>query len=331
MAKFNNALLGRVQTKIENQPKTETNILDMIHTKESSKIVYHDIYELVPDEDNERKEITSESVKELKASILALGVMDNLVVQPGTNIVIAGHRRLVALKELVAEGHEEFRRQACKEIDYDKIDIPGVSAQQKRNYGRIISNLSQEPLEYNELNKAVKELEEFYKAARKAGDSRFEGVSTRALIADTLNVSESTVQRIKKIENKATEEVKAALENKTITQDEALNIIKQPKEKQNFFLPKKEESVPEEPVYEETDYIKPTAQHISESENKPSIKKENISCIKSEDLKKIRKVTKQLYSIIDKEISADKLLIIQNNLNAMTSKLDNIMDVLDNL
>ena len=327
MAKFNENLLKVVQNQMNNQPKKDTNIFDMLHTKESNKMIYHDIYELVPDAENERKNITPESIKELKASILTLGVMDNFVVRKGTKILIAGHRRLAALKELVEEGHGEFRSMPCKEIDYDAIDVAGVTTQQKINYGRIISNLTHEPLDYPEMVKAINELEEFYKAARKAGDKRFEGVSTRALIADTLNVSESTVQRIKKIENQATDEVKAALENKSITQDEALNIIKQPKDKQNFFLPKEEELVSEESVYEETDYMEPTA----EPENKPSIKKENISCIKSEDLKKIRKVTKQLYSIIDKEISADKLLIIQNNLNAMTSKLDNIMDVLNNL
>ena len=84
----------------------------------------------------------------------------------------------------------------------------------------------------------------------------------------------------------------------------------------------------QKPTYDNLDYV---AMEKEKNEEQPSIKKENISCIKSEDLKKIRKVTKQLYSIIDKEISADKLLIIQNNLNAMTSKLDNIMDVLNNL
>ena len=40
----------------------------------------------------------------LKASLLAHGVLENFVLQSGTNIVVGGNHRLLALKELIAEG-----------------------------------------------------------------------------------------------------------------------------------------------------------------------------------------------------------------------------------
>src|ERR1700677_1756884 len=56
---------------------------------------------------NVRKTLTRAGIEEMKASILAHGLMQNLVVTAagdGTYLVVAGSRRLAALRELQQEG-----------------------------------------------------------------------------------------------------------------------------------------------------------------------------------------------------------------------------------
>ena len=71
----------------------------------------HDIYDLIPSKGNF---YSVEDVQDLKQSIELLGVLQPLLVteeeEDGKRRIIAGHRRRLAVMQLVDEGKERFRR-----------------------------------------------------------------------------------------------------------------------------------------------------------------------------------------------------------------------------
>ena len=68
-----------------------------------------DIYDLIPSKDNF---YSTDSVEDLKQSIELLGILQPLLVtneEDGKRRIIAGHRRRLAIMQLVDEGKERFR------------------------------------------------------------------------------------------------------------------------------------------------------------------------------------------------------------------------------
>lgn len=68
-----------------------------------------DIYDLIPSKDNF---YSVEDVQDLKQSIELLGILQPLLVtdeEDGKRRIIAGHRRRLAIMQLVDEGKESFR------------------------------------------------------------------------------------------------------------------------------------------------------------------------------------------------------------------------------
>lgn len=77
------------------------------------KISHISVHELEPSLDNF---YSVQQIEELKASIAAFGIKQNLIIAPtgtGTYRVIAGHRRRLAVLSLLADGHPELERVPC--------------------------------------------------------------------------------------------------------------------------------------------------------------------------------------------------------------------------
>jgi ParB family transcriptional regulator, chromosome partitioning protein len=89
-------------------------------------IEYIEVRKLVKSPLNVRKTVSAAADEELKASILAHGLMQNLVAiegKKGRYQVIAGARRLEALKALQAEGSlPDDHAVACQVIDADNAE-----------------------------------------------------------------------------------------------------------------------------------------------------------------------------------------------------------------
>ncbi len=309
-------------------------------------VVLKNIDELVPDEDNEHKpeDITEESIAELKASILAVGLLQNFAVQAHSNKLIGGHRRLAALKELVAEGHKEFQFAPCVIKDYDRIDIKGLSFKQKEDYGRIICN-QQAEFSPGELMKSIRTLEDIYKSAREAGDERFKGFSrSRDFVAKELNIATATLSRLKSIDSKATEKVKEALEEKLITQEEALTLTKESAEVQDAIIEKKisEEAAEPKSDYNFTSEDDATEEVVSvntPTTTSPSVAAEpaeepvKVEVLKRADEAKLNKIRKLAIEVIDAidgvELDAIKAIKVNQALDSIISNFKKISDIYD--
>lgn len=77
-------------------------------------MIYIELAKLDPHPDNVRRTPAGKAADaELKASIAALGLLDNLVVQRSTTrgrfLVVDGSRRLAAMRKLAAEGHPQWK------------------------------------------------------------------------------------------------------------------------------------------------------------------------------------------------------------------------------
>jgi hypothetical protein len=68
-----------------------------------SHLTMHTADELTPLVGNPNS-MSPQSMDQLKASLRAHGLLENLVLQSGTLVVVGGNHRLLALKELIAEG-----------------------------------------------------------------------------------------------------------------------------------------------------------------------------------------------------------------------------------
>lgn len=303
-------------------------------------VVLKNINELIPDENNEHEaaDITSESIAELKTSILVFGLQNNLVVQAGTNKLVGGHRRLAALKELVAEGHREFQFAPCIEMNYSHIDIKGLSFEQKEDYGRIINN-QQAKFSPGQLMKAINILEDIYKTARDAGDERFKNFNrSRDYVARELNIGTTTLSKLKSIDTKATDKVKEALEENIITQDTALSLTKEPEEVQNTIIENIINEVSNKAAEPEADYTF-TKEDESEAVAEPKepvtpskVKESKIEVLKRADetkLNKIRNLISNLDSAEDVELDAVNALKVNQALDSIISNLKKVTDIIE--
>lgn len=181
------------------------------------------VNDLVPSEDNFYS-TDEEELKNLKDSIEIFGIQQNLVVKEIANDkyeIIAGHRRYLALKELVEEGKQHFEYAPCKvEIEEDSI---------KDKLLLLITNSTARELtdwEKTQQAQKIKELLIEYKKKEKLPGR------IRDMIADILNTSATQVARMESINNNLTKEVKEQFKEGNLGITTAYEVSKLPKEQQ---------------------------------------------------------------------------------------------------
>ena len=188
-----------------------------------SPISYIDINNLVPNKNNP---YSLSDLEELSSSIKELGLMQNLVVEKTKNnkyIIISGHRRYNALKNLVKQGNNEFKKVPCLVIE--DSSFPELSTIKLHE-----SNLTSREISPSERLNAVKVLEQAYNALKKKGykfKSNYKGKID--FLVDKTKLSKKQVQKYSTINNSEDEEVIEEIQKGEITIDDAYDKVKKPK------------------------------------------------------------------------------------------------------
>lgn len=173
-----------------------------------NEIVMVDIEDLVPSKDN-----FYHVDADLKRSIELVGVLQPLLVnkpENGKYKVIAGHRRRLAVMELVNEGKESFRFLPCVYKKEDVMDRLAI----------IMANRFREKTDWEKMTEAV-EAEELAKELKK--EYGIEG-RTRELLSEITGVAEAQLGRYKAIYNNLLPELMEKFKNGNIVVSVAVEL-----------------------------------------------------------------------------------------------------------
>lgn len=167
--------------------------------------------------------LSKNEYQSLESSILADGCRDALVVWGG--VLVDGHNRY----EICTKHKIEFE---TVEMDFKNID--------EAKEWMLLNQLGRRNLSDYDRTVLALMLEDLYAARGKANmvagakglfkkTNPIEPVNTRKTIADIAGVSETTVGKVKAIQEKASDEVKEAVSNGTISINAAYNKVAPPK------------------------------------------------------------------------------------------------------
>lgn len=190
-------------------------------TSQDYKITHIPVHELEPSQDNF---YCTEQIEELKASIAAFGIKQNLIVKPidgGMYRVIAGHRRRLAILSLVEEGKQEFERVPCI-IESEEDEL-------REKLLLITTNSTARQLTDWEKIKQAEELRSLLTQIKKR--DKIPG-RLRDLIASTLDVSPTQVARMEAISKNLAPEFIAELQEGNVNMSTAYELSGLPVEQQ---------------------------------------------------------------------------------------------------
>lgn len=177
----------RKQDKTEEKKDIETD----------RKITMADIYDLIPSKDNFYQ---VEDVKDLKQSIELLGILQPLLVtkeEEGKWRILAGHRRRLAVMQLVEEGKENFKQvpiivKSTKNAILERLSL-------------IMANRFREKTDWEKMTESL-ETEKLVLELKKQMDI---SGRTRDLLAEILETSPAQLGRYKAIYNNLVPELMA--------------------------------------------------------------------------------------------------------------------------
>lgn len=158
-------------------------------------VTFVDVRELIPSEDNFYHVDT-----ELKESIEVFGILQPLLVQKKDDgyHVIAGHRRRLAVLELVSEGKEQFARVPVMLYDSETDALDRLAL--------IVANRFREKTDWEKMKEAV-ETEKLVKDVKE--EMNIPG-KTRELVSQILDTSVATFAKYKAVANNLNDELMKA-------------------------------------------------------------------------------------------------------------------------
>lgn len=168
---------------------------------------------------NIKNKYSIEKIEELAFSILHNGLKQNLEVKDnndGTYTLISGERRYTAICRLISEGHSEFEMIPCLITDTEQsavfFDNQGneiLTSEDKEDWAIVTTN--SENREFTDADRAfqVSTLKRIYTKLSDSGINLPGRISE--LIADQLDISKATVERLGYIEQHGTDELKSRL------------------------------------------------------------------------------------------------------------------------
>lgn len=164
-----------------------------------------DIYDLIPSKDNF---YSVEDVQDLKQSIELLGILQPLLVtdeEDGKLRIIAGHRRRLAIMQLVDEGKERFRRvpiivKPTKNAILDRLAL-------------IMTNRFREKTDWEKMTESI-ETEKLVQELKEQMDIPGR---TRDLLAEIIETSPAQLGRYKAIYNNLSTELMAEFKSGKIS------------------------------------------------------------------------------------------------------------------
>lgn len=158
-------------------------------TAETTASTTADIYDLIPSKDNF---YSVEDVQDLKQSIELLGILQPLLVtdeEDGKRRIIAGHRRRLAIMQLVDEGKERFR--------YVPIMVKQTKNAILDRLALIMTNRFREKTDWEKMTESI-ETEKLVQELKTQMDIPGR---TRDLLAEIIDASPATLGRYKAIYN----------------------------------------------------------------------------------------------------------------------------------
>ncbi len=189
--KFNlTELLNQRSREAGQQGRKDEREADTTATTESTTA---DIYDLIPSKDNF---YSVEDVQDLKQSIELLGILQPLLVteEDGKRRIIAGHRRRIAIMQLVEEGKEDFR--------YVPIMVKPTKNAILDRLALIMTNRFREKTDWEKMTESI-ETEKLVQELKAQMDIPGR---TRDLLAEIIDTSPAQLGRYKAIyTNLATE------------------------------------------------------------------------------------------------------------------------------
>ena len=211
----------------------------------AEQIVYIDIDEL---ETNPKNFYGLRDVDELAGLIAVSHLIEPLTVskqENGKYMLISGHRRRAAVQKLLDEGIYTERKLPCIVKSCGKISIEQENGEiiefdedAVEMLNLIASNRGQrEERTIDEKLQEVKYLEAFAKAIYNQKNSGNRGRFRSFFAEEILNISKSQLQRIKSME-KLTDKVKAAIDEKIISETAAMELATLTPEEQEACLEK---------------------------------------------------------------------------------------------
>ena len=175
---------------------------------------------------HEKNHYSLNDIEELADSIESVGLLQDCIVKPideGKYVIVAGHRRSLAIKMLVEErGLKQFVDVPCYITDRQEDD---VITQLKLH---MTNTTARDMTEYDKMQ-AVAETKRLIMEAKERG-FEIKG-KTREIVGDALNLGNTQVQKYLSIMEQAAPEVKEALKKGEITVQEAYDTTRPKKEK----------------------------------------------------------------------------------------------------
>lgn len=166
---------------------------------------------MIPYEDivrNEHNHYSIEDIESLAASISDVGLREPLEVKALDDdryMLIGGERRYTAIGQLRAEGSTRYDLVPCIVMDVQSIDLP-LSDELKELYVLTTTNAEQREKSDYDVMLQVQNLRRIYSELKAAGHP-LRG-RQRDLIAETLGISATQVQRYSSIDKNLSEELK---------------------------------------------------------------------------------------------------------------------------
>lgn len=160
-----------------------------------------DIYDLIPSKDNF---YSVEDVQDLKQSIELLGILQPLLVmeeENGKRRIIAGHRRRLAIMQLVGEGKERFR--------YVPVMVKPTKNAILDRLALIMTNRFREKTDWEKMTECI----ETEKLVQELKEQMNIPGRTRDLLAEIIETSPAQLGRYKAIYNNLAAELMAEFRN----------------------------------------------------------------------------------------------------------------------
>lgn len=216
------------------------NILDLLKDEPAARFEVKEIplSKLVPSKHNF---YSTKEIEDIKSSLKMFGVLQNALVAPieGTDKyrVIAGHRRRLAHLELVEEDYSEFATMPCliKDNDPDDGDVTA-------RLMLILTNATARDLTDWEKAQQAAELKQLLLEYKAQGHDIPGGM--RKYIAETLNTSETQVQRYESINKNLLPELQEEFKAGTINVSVAAELASAEPELQKEALKEVQEKGP---------------------------------------------------------------------------------------
>lgn len=197
-------------------------------TGEREQIEYIDI-DRIDDDPNNFYELSG--LEELAANIELLGLQQPIRVraggEPGRYVIVSGHRRRAAVRQLVLEGHGELRELPC-------IVERGQASAALQELRLIYANSDTRKMSSAEISKQAERVEALLYQLKEEG-YEFPG-RMRDHVAEACKVSQSKLARLKVIREKLNSGWRGRYESGRLNESAAYTLAQMPEERQMVLL-----------------------------------------------------------------------------------------------